>query len=285
MVVTLPGMPLGTKLTRLIIIISRLTSSPLQRARRSMSYQAESYEEEIQWILTHFGTSYLTSGSADNGRVAAIEKAYDDLVTPSRGDTRDALSTETAIEYLESLDVNLENAEMFVVMELVQAPAVGEISRQGFVEGWKATDLTTFSNTAQKKLVRDRINTLASDPAYFKKVYRHAFIAGKEATQKALPVENATEYWKTLFAAPGKPWVSASRDWGTLWQSFLAEKWSRSVNKDMWNMTLEFAYRTLDDENLTFYSDQDSWPGVIDDFVAWYRKLYPEEAKDKMDVD
>lgn len=236
-------------------------------------------------MLTDLEIRFLNSGSAENALVAAIEKAYDDLVTPSRGDTREALSTETAIEYLESLEVNLENAEMFVVMELIQAPAVGEISRQGFVEGWKATNLSTFSKSAQKKLVRDRISTLASDPAYFRKVYRHAFISGKEASQKALPVENATEYWKTLFTAPGKPWVSASRDWSALWQSFLAEKWSRSVNKDMWNMTLEFAYRTLDDESLAFYSDQDSWPGVIDDFVAWYRKLHPEETKDKMDMD
>lgn len=250
-----------------------------------MSNQDVVYGEQFERMLTLFGNSYLTSGSADNGRIAAIEKAYDDLVTPSRGDTRDALSTETAIEYLESLDVNLENAEMFVVMELVQAPAVGEITRQGFVEGWKATDLSTFSKTAQKKLVRDRINVLASDRVYFKKVYRHAFIAGKEAAQKALPVENAAEYWKILFAAPGKAWTSPSRDWAALWQKFLAEKWSRSVNKDMWNMTLEFAYRTMDDEALTFYSDQDAWPGVIDDFVAWYRKMHPEESKDKMDVD
>lgn len=250
-----------------------------------MACQDNGYQRKYARLLTSFTNSYLTSGTADTGRIAAIEKVFDDLVTPSRGDTRDALSTETAIEYLESLDINMENAEMFVVMELVQAPAVGEITRQGFVEGWKATDLSTLSSAAQKKLVRERINNLASDRAYFKKVYRHAFIAGKEASQKALLVENAMEYWKILFAAPGKPWKSASRDWGALWQDFLAEKWSRSVNKDMWNMTLEFAYRSMDDETLSFYSDQDAWPGVIDDFVAWYREKHPEESKDKMEVD
>lgn len=255
---------------------------------------AQKFLKDARYRLDVAVDTFLSSGGGDNGRVAVIEKAYDDLVNPARGDTRDVLSTETAIEYLESLGVNLENAEMFVVMELVQAPAVGEITRQGFVDGWKATDLATFSKSAQKKLVHDRIAVLASDPTYFKKVYRHAFIAGKEATQKALPVENASEYWNILFASPGKPWVTPSRDWAALWQKFLAEKWTRSVNKDMWNQTLEFAYRTMNDEALTFYSDQDAWPGVIDDFVAWYRKLYPEEAKeakedkeakDTMDVD
>jgi DCN1-like protein 1/2 len=37
----------------------------------------------------------------------------------------------------EKLNVSLENAELFVVMELVQAPSVGEITRRGFVDGWK----------------------------------------------------------------------------------------------------------------------------------------------------
>lgn len=35
------------------------------------------------------------------------------------------------------LNASLENAELFVVMELVQAPTVGVINRKGYVEGWK----------------------------------------------------------------------------------------------------------------------------------------------------
>lgn len=36
------------------------------------------------------------------------------------------------------LNISLENAELFAVLELVQAPNVGEISRRGYVEGWKS---------------------------------------------------------------------------------------------------------------------------------------------------
>lgn len=193
-------------------------------------------------------------------------------MTSSRGDTRDTLSAETTQEYLESLGVNLENAEMFVVMELVQAPSLGEITRQGFVDGWKNTDVTTFSKTAQKTYIRNQIAKLSTDPVYFKKVYRHAFIAGKEANQKSLPLENAIIFWQLLFSPPGRPWKSANRDWSALWEQFLTAKWTRSVNKDMWNMTLEFAYKTMDDEALAFYNEEDSWPAVVDEFVAWYRK-------------
>lgn len=38
-----------------------------------------------------------------------------------------------------NLEVSLENAELFVVLELVQAPSVGEITRQGYIDGWKTT--------------------------------------------------------------------------------------------------------------------------------------------------
>lgn len=193
-------------------------------------------------------------------------------MTTSRGDTRDTLSAETTQEYLESLGVNLENAEMFVVMELVQAPSLGEITRQGFVDGWKNTDLTSFSKTSQKAFIRGQIARLSTDPSYFKRVYRHAFIAGKEANQKSLPLENAIVFWQLLFSPPGRPWKSANRDWSALWEQFLTAKWTRSVNKDMWNMTLEFANKTMEDEALTFYNEEDSWPAVVDEFVSWYRK-------------
>lgn len=41
----------------------------------------------------------------------------------------------------DGLGVSTENAELLIVMEIVQAPGVGEITRKGFVDGWKATGL------------------------------------------------------------------------------------------------------------------------------------------------
>lgn len=35
------------------------------------------------------------------------------------------------------LGINLEDASLFVALELFQAPSIGEITRAGFVEGWK----------------------------------------------------------------------------------------------------------------------------------------------------
>ena len=53
-------------------------------------------------------------------------------------DTKDRMELTSTMKYLQNdLKVNIENAELFVVLELLQAPSIGEISRQGYVEGWK----------------------------------------------------------------------------------------------------------------------------------------------------
>lgn len=102
-------------------------------------------------------------------------------------------------------------------------------------------------------------------------MYRYAFIAGREADQKALSLENAVVYWGMLFSPPGMVWKSKNYDWLHLWKTFLNEKWTRSVNKDMWNMTLEFALKSMADESLSFWNEDGAWPSVIDDFVSWCR--------------
>ena len=58
----------------------------------------------------------------------------------SRDDEKDKLELESTMSYLQDkLKVSLENAELFVVLEIVQAPSVGEITRAGFVDGWRQT--------------------------------------------------------------------------------------------------------------------------------------------------
>lgn len=155
---------------------------------------------------------------------------------------------------------------------------------------WLLTPLSLSPARAQPtqadhaKYIKSLIKKLSTDKALFKRVYRHTFMAAKETDQKAISLEYAVIYWETLFSPPGMKWVSASHDWLALWKEFLEAKWTRSVNRDMWNQTLEFAFKTMEDETLSFWSEDGAWPGVIDDFVLWCR-----EAKgikpDSMDTD
>lgn len=178
--------------------------------------------------------------------------------------------------YLMSLGLNPETSDVFVALEIVQAPSLGEITRKGFVDGWKAAGAThkpCYTLDDQKAYIAMRVQQFGVDPAFFKKIYRYTFAAGKEADQRSMSLENAIEFWKVLFAAPGRPWVSTAtgKDWTPVWIEFLTEKWTRSVNRDMWNQTLEFANKSIADPSLSFWSEDGAWPSVIDDFVAWSR--------------
>lgn len=59
---------------------------------------------------------------------------------PDTNDEKDKLELESTMSYLtDKLQVSIENAELFVALELLQAPAVGVITRRGYVDGWKVT--------------------------------------------------------------------------------------------------------------------------------------------------
>lgn len=57
----------------------------------------------------------------------------------SNEDDKDTLGAESTMNYLQTLGANLEDASFFIILEIVRAPSIGEISREGFVEGWKDT--------------------------------------------------------------------------------------------------------------------------------------------------
>ena len=42
------------------------------------------------------------------------------------------------MKYLKDLGLNLESAEILVPLEIVKAPVLGEITKDEFIEGWKA---------------------------------------------------------------------------------------------------------------------------------------------------
>lgn len=137
---------------------------------------------------------------------------------------------------------------------------------------------------AQAAYVRQLVSRLSTDRSLFKKVYKHTFLAGRERDQKALGLETAVVYWEMLFTKPGWEWKSKNHDWLELWKKFLDEKWTRSVNRDMWNMALEFAFKSSQDETLSFWSEDGAWPSVIDDFVEWCKGQGIGKSE-SMDVD
>jgi hypothetical protein len=70
--------------------------------------------------------------------INSLSVANSDLNPDAKNDEEDTIGVDGTMNYLEALGVNLENASMLVPMEIVQAPTVGELSKEGFVDGWKA---------------------------------------------------------------------------------------------------------------------------------------------------
>ena len=148
------------------------------------------------------------------------------------------------------------------------------------------TNYCTSADTIpkQKHHVEAQLRSLPTDIALFKRVYRHTFICSKEKGQKALPLDNALVYWSLVFNRPGRPWKTATTDWLELWTEFLKAKWTKSVNKDIWNQTFEFYLKSMEDETLSFWSEDGAWPGAIDDFVA-YAKEKRGDSPERMETD
>lgn len=40
--------------------------------------------------------------------------------------------------YLAALGVDMEKADMLLALDIIQAEVIGEITKEGFVNGWKA---------------------------------------------------------------------------------------------------------------------------------------------------
>jgi DCN1-like protein 1/2 len=195
----------------------------------------------------------------------------------SRDTDKDLIEAESTMGYIEEMGAAADKVELFVVLEIVRSPGLGQMSRKGYVDGWQETGIAA-SESAHQHFVRQRITNLTNEPELFKRVYRYAFVAGKDVDQKAMQLDRALTFWEMFFDPSVRPWKSANVDWLAHWKKFLEQNWTKSVSKDMWNQTLEFATKSTADEALSFWEEDSAWPTVIDDFVKWYRS-------EGMDVD
>jgi DCN1-like protein 1/2 len=51
-------------------------------------------------------------------------------------DEKNMTSVEGTMAYLTELGVSLEDASFLIPLEIIQAPALGEMTKDGFVKGW-----------------------------------------------------------------------------------------------------------------------------------------------------
>ncbi|KAK3703916.1 Scaffold-type E3 ligase [Vermiconidia calcicola] len=223
------------------------------------------------WYSYHTSTAGFFSNPSNtnsNPTRATLTKLFDKYRDDPKNEP-DEINVEGTGRLLSDMGIGLEDISSLVFSELVSSPSLGKVTREGFVDG--ATDVSADSLPKLRNIVLQRRSQLKSDRELFKNVYNHTFSLALQGNQKSLTPEMALEFWRLLFSPEGFEWRTARTPWLDWWFEFQEEKWKRAVNKDLWRQTLTFAQETMKDESLSFWSEESSWPSVIDDFVEWVK--------------
>lgn len=223
--------------------------------------------------LTKPATRYFSSSSASSAS-NPTRKALDQLFDKYRTNPKDSpneLDFQGAGELLEDLEIPLDDVGALVFFELTKSPQIGVIDREGFAGSAALLDAHADSVPKIRNYVLARRAELGRDWELLKRVYNHSFTLLIEERKKAIDLEQAEGFWRVLFADDVWPWATPRTPWLEWYLDFLKNKWGKAVNRDLWRQTLVFAQKSKEDESLGFWSEDSSWPSVIDDFVEWVK--------------
>ena len=84
--------------------------------------------------------------------------------------------------------------------------------------------------------------------------------------------DELVELWRLLFSPPGLDWRTRDNAWIDLWLDFVEKNNAKAFNRDVWSQTFRFAEESLKDDSLSWWSEEASWPAVIDEFVEWIKE-------------
>jgi len=188
------------------------------------------------------------------------------------------------MKYFDALSVDLSDISSFIVSEIVQCPTMGEITREGFTNGWIELGMDTVDK--QKKFVQTRRGTLAQpgNREILKKVYRHAFkLLLTNQGQRSVDKDTCIEMWKVLFSPPSLDWKTNNTPWLDLWTEFVTNNNIKAINLDVWMQTLKFAEESIRDESLSWWSEEASWPALVDEFVEWMKERRGDGKEEEME--
>ncbi|KAK4701699.1 DCN1-like protein 1/2, partial [Phenoliferia sp. Uapishka_3] len=200
-----------------------------------------------------------SKGGAATRNLEKLWEQYRDDKNPEETDF------EGTLRYCEDLKIEPSDVVFMALAWLTQAQTMPRFSQKGFIDGWKHVGKDTI------ELQRGHVNRLRSDlknPDLFRKIYNFTFDYAKEAGQKSMQLDIASEFWNLL--VPLDPDSTFPQEHLAMWQDFLVERGSRAVSKDTWTLFLEFT-RTID-RAFAQHDEEAAWPSLIDDFVEHARR-------------
>ncbi|KAL8879029.1 MAG: hypothetical protein Q9198_003280 [Flavoplaca austrocitrina] len=185
-------------------------------------------------------------------------------------DEPDTIGVEGSMRYLQDLCLSLEEPVVLAILTELAAPTMCELTRSGFIDGWKRLRASTLSD--QKSTLPTLRTSLSSNPqGLFRATYKHTFKLALAPGQRSLPLDTALEYWRLLLSPPAINWNTKTTPWLDYWIEYLTTKWKKGVSKDMWEQTAVFVAKSLEDESMGWWSEDGAWPGCLDELVGFVR--------------
>ncbi|KAL9040950.1 MAG: hypothetical protein Q9214_004285, partial [Letrouitia sp. 1 TL-2023] len=89
-----------------------------------------------QAVDAYFQSASTSAPPTPSNNTAALNKLFDKYRDNPTVEP-DAIGIEGSMRYLSDLGLSLEDPVVFAILSELNAPTMGEMTRQGFVEGWQ----------------------------------------------------------------------------------------------------------------------------------------------------
>lgn len=191
-----------------------------------------------------------------------LEKIFAKYADESK---KDEIGIEGTMQYLEDLEIGLEEVGVLGLAMELAAPTQGVFTRSGFIGGWTALRISSLEGMKQHAATLTPALSSSSstrDAELFKKTYLHTFTFALTPPSRTLPLDSAIVFWDLLLAGDVFPRLDQ-------WRRFVTEK-GRGISRDVWNLLYDFIHTVGAD--LSDYDESEAWPVMIDEFVVWAKK-------------
>lgn len=242
--------------------------------------------DSTSYQLTHTSIRFYSNPNNNNSASNATRKALDQIFDKYRTNPKESpneLDIEGTGSLLEDLGIELDNCAALYFFEFTKSPQLGVITREGFTSG-PLVEAGCDTPDKIRKHIYDQLITNNGTLEQYKAAYNHTFTLLIEDRKKAIDLEQAEAFWRILTDSNvGLPWTpkKGGADFLPMWLEFLNTKWQKAVNRDLWRQTLSFMLKAVEDESLGFWTEESSWPSVIDDFVLWVKVEKRGEAMEE----
>ncbi|KAL8662602.1 MAG: hypothetical protein Q9202_004560 [Teloschistes flavicans] len=252
-------------------------------------------------IDSYYNAKSNKSGSNESSGTQNLDRLFNHYrdIDGNKLEEADIIGVEGCIKYFADLGVALDEPVVLLILTELNAPTMGEVSRQGFMDYWRrsgvsacpkgepnqrlvfATKLTynfvhkkysAAEIQSQKAQLPSLRTALATRQDSFKATYKHTFKLALVPSQRSISLETALDYWRLLLTAPSLAWNTPTTPWLDWFVEFLETKWKKGVSKDMWEQTGVFVLKCLEDEDMGWWSEDGAWPGVLDEFVGFVKE-------------